>query len=54
MRPATGTQLGSYQIVSLLGVGGMGEVYRCIDTRLDRAVAVKALAPDLTDDPEFQ
>jgi eukaryotic-like serine/threonine-protein kinase len=36
-----GTQLGPYQIVSAIGKGGMGEVYRAIDSRLDREVAIK-------------
>ena len=35
-----GTRLGHYEIVSLLGKGGMGEVYRASDTRLDRTVAI--------------
>jgi Tol biopolymer transport system component len=43
---APGTRLGPYQITSSLGAGGMGEVYRAVDTRLDRSVAVKILPPD--------
>jgi eukaryotic-like serine/threonine-protein kinase len=42
-----GTRLGPYEVLSLLGAGGMGEVYRARDTRLDRSVAVKVLAPEL-------
>jgi eukaryotic-like serine/threonine-protein kinase len=44
-----GKRLGSYQIVSLLGAGGMGEVYRARDTRLDRTVAIKILPERLAD-----
>ncbi len=42
---ATGTRLGPYEIISLLGTGGMGEVYHARDTRLDRMVAIKTLTP---------
>src|SRR6201997_2227373 len=42
-----GTQLGSYRIESRLGEGGMGAVYRAIDTKLNRPVAIKFLSDDL-------
>src|SRR5438105_2617970 len=47
-----GQQLGSYEITSLLGKGGMGEVYRATDTRLGRTVAIKVLPEGLADDPQ--
>src|SRR5262245_56439128 len=49
---AIGTQFGSYQITSLLGQGGMGEVYRALDTKLNRDVALKFLPAQFTSDPD--
>jgi serine/threonine protein kinase len=46
-----GTQLGPYEVIAPLGAGGMGEVYRAKDTRLDRTVAVKILPAQFTADP---
>jgi Tol biopolymer transport system component len=46
-----GTRLGPYEIISPLGAGGMGEVYRARDTRLDRDVAIKVLPDMLASDP---
>src|SRR5207247_3374687 len=47
-----GTRLGPYEIVALLGAGGMGEVYRAKDTRLERGVAVKVLPDGVTASPQ--
>ena len=52
MSLAPGTRLGAYEIVALIGAGGMGEVYRARDPRLGRNVAVKVLPAALSADPE--
>jgi eukaryotic-like serine/threonine-protein kinase len=54
MALTSGTKLGPYQIESLLGAGGMGEVYRARDTRLDRTVAIKILTQGVADTPEVR
>ncbi len=52
MTLASGTTLGPYEIVAPLGAGGMGEVYRARDTKLDRDVAIKVLPETFARDPE--
>jgi len=54
MSLTSGTKLGPYEIQSPLGSGGMGEVYRALDTRLNRTVAVKVLASHLSASPELK
>src|SRR4030081_3627965 len=54
MALTSGTKLGPYEIQSLLGAGGMGEVYRARDARLDREVAIKVLVAHLSDNLELR
>jgi serine/threonine-protein kinase len=54
MALASGTRLGSYEVVAQIGAGGMGEVYKARDTRLDRIVAIKVLPAHLADRAELR
>ncbi len=49
-----GTKLGPYEIIAPIGAGGMGEVYKAKDTRLDRTVAVKVLPSHVASNPEVR
>ncbi len=49
-----GTQLGPYEVLAPLGAGGMGEVYKARDTRLDRTVAIKVLPEHVASDPDLK
>ena len=51
MALSSGSHLGPYEILAPLGAGGMGEVYRARDPRLDRDVAVKVLRSEVASDP---
>ncbi len=51
---APGFRLGPYEVVDLIGAGGMGKVYTARDVRLGRTVAVKILPPELAADPQFR
>jgi serine/threonine protein kinase len=54
MPVGAGSHLGPYEIISAIGAGGMGEVYRARDSRLNRTIAVKVLAPNLSGNPEYR
>ena len=54
MSLSAGSRLGPYEIVAPLGAGGMGEVYKAIDTRLDRTVAIKVLPEHVANDPDLK
>ena len=54
MALALGVRFGPYEIVSALGAGGMGEVYKARDTRLDRTVAIKVMPEHVATDPELK
>jgi eukaryotic-like serine/threonine-protein kinase len=49
-----GVRLGPYEVLGAIGAGGMGEVYKARDTRLDRTVAIKTLPPRFAEDPQFR
>jgi serine/threonine protein kinase len=54
MQISPGTRLGPYEIMSRLGAGGMGKVFKARDTRLDRSVAIEVLSAAFADGPQFR
>src|SRR5512142_1306437 len=54
MTLAPGTRLGSYEVVAPLGAGGMGEVWKARDTRLDRSVAIKVLPAEFAQNAQLR
>ena len=54
MALSAGTKLGPYEILAPIGAGGMGEVYRAQDTRLERTVAIKVLPSHVASNPEIR
>ena len=50
----TGTRLGPYEVLTLVGIGGMGEVYRARDSRLGRTVAIKVMGSRFGDQEEMR
>ncbi len=54
MALAPGVRLGPYEVLAAIGKGGMGEVYKARDTRLDRTVAIKVLPEHVATDPELK
>src|SRR6266702_2836261 len=54
MSIAAGTRLGPYEVIALLGAGGMGEVFKARDTRLDRSVAIKVLPAEFAQNAQLK